>query len=48
MIIREDLKTGIFSTNKFNEKEVKNLITYKNMLYLVNRLKAIKQTIELC
>ena len=48
MITGNDLKRRIFSTNKFDKKEVKSLIACKNILYLRNRLKSIEQTINQC
>ena len=47
MIMEEELKRRIFFTNKVNKKEVKSLIACKNMFNLENKLKAVKQKIDL-
>ena len=47
MIIEEVLKEKIFSINKFSIKKVKSSIADKDILYLENRLKAIKQSIDI-
>ena len=47
MIIEEKLKREIFSTNKYDNKEVKSLIARKGIFNLENRLKTIKQIMDL-
>lgn len=47
MIMREELKEKLFSTNEFDENKVKSSIARKNIFNLRNKLKTIKQIIAL-
>lgn len=46
MIMEEVLEWKIFSTNDLLIKKIKKSLAHKDILYLGNRLKVIKQIIE--